>query len=83
MHPVTVDRLASAARDQLLVLYQLPTPTPEDAVSVQREVGWIECLEHFAARGELSHAGRVEAEKLIAASRDWVRELMGDPGPER
>ncbi len=48
--------------------------------SLVRERGWMEAVRHLAARGGLSHAGRVEAGKLVSASEDWLREQEGD-GP--
>lgn len=53
--------------------------------SLVRERGWMEAVKHLAARGGLSHTGRVEAGKLVAASEDWLREQRGDQnlGPGR
>lgn len=51
-----------------------------EAEAVMRERGWMEAVRHLAARGGLSHAGRVEAGKLLAASEDWLREQRGGPG---
>ncbi len=56
------------------------TPTDEtDRLAVMRERGWMEAVRHLAARGGLSHAGRAEAEQVLAASRDWLREQADKP----
>ena len=52
-----------------------------DREAVQREAGWMEAVRHLAARDGLTHAGRVEAGHLLAASRDWLREQGGGPAP--
>ena len=54
--------------------------TDREAVVLER--GWMEAVRHLTARGGLTHAGRVEADKLLAASRDWLREQRGDPAGE-
>ena len=56
------------------------TPTDgTDRLAVMRERGWLEAVRHLAARGGLSHAGRAEAEQLLAASRDWLGEQADSP----
>ncbi len=54
---------------------------PGDREAVMRERGWMEALSHLAARDGLTHAGRVEAGKLVAASMDWLREQRDEPAP--
>ena len=54
-------------------------PDPDDRLAVMRERGWMEALSHLAARDGLTHAGRVEAGKLVAASEDWLREQRDEP----
>ena len=63
-------------------LDDLSAERPADATdreAVDRERGWMEAVRHLAARGGLTHAGVVEADRLLAASRDWLREQRGDP----
>jgi hypothetical protein len=45
-----------------------------------RESGWMEAVAHLAALGGLSHAGLVEAETMLAASREWFAEVTGEEG---
>lgn len=49
-----------------------------DREAVMRERGWMEAITHLAVRGGLTHAGAVEADKLLDASRDWLREQRDD-----
>lgn len=63
---------------QRSVLAKLPHHTETDAESIQRESGWVEAIEHLTRRKCLNHAGLVEARKLVEASKDWVREYLGE-----
>ena len=70
-------QLAAEAQAQLANLHRLVPTDATDRESIKLEAGWVEAVRHFAERGELTHAGRVEAAKIVAASRDWVVEFTG------
>ena len=76
--PVPDHRLIDACVDHIATLTSLPAHDTTDRESLQRECGWVECLLHLAKHNGLSLAGRVEAQKLVAASRDWVVEYSGE-----
>jgi hypothetical protein len=71
-------RLIDDCAAQQAVLARLPHHTETDAEAIQRERGWMEAIEHLARRKGLSLAGLVEAQKLVAANRDWVQEYTAD-----
>jgi Family of unknown function (DUF6166) len=55
---------------------------PADAADRElaaREHGWMEALRHLAAQDGLNHAGAVEADKVVAASEEWLRDLRTEP----
>lgn len=69
--------------DQIATLTSLPAHDKTDLESIQREQGWVEAISHLTRRKGLSLAGQVEAQKLIAASRDWVVEFTGEASEGR
>ena len=75
-------RIIDACEVQLLALAQYRDATPDDAQLAEREIGCMETMIHLAKAGGLSHAGLVEAEKVVAASREWLADLTGN-GRER
>ena len=76
-------QLAAEAQAQLAHLNKLVPADATDRESIKLEAGWLECVRHFAERGELTHAGKVEAAKIIAASREWVAEFAGEASEGR
>ena len=77
--PTPVPPLARRIDRQLAALAEHPADDATDRLAVMRERGWLEAVRHFVARGELTHAGQVEAGQFAAASEDWLREQRGEP----
>lgn len=76
--------LAARAEAVRAALADAKVSDPEDRLAVARERGWLEAVAHLARHAGLSHAGRVEAEQMIAASDDWLRDrTVEDPPPAR
>ena len=77
-------RLIAEAAAQVVRIRALPCADATDHKSIEREAGFIEAIGHLAKNKGLSLAGQVEAQKLLAASRDWVREFSReDQGHDR
>ena len=76
--PVPDHRLIDDLTAQIGVVEKLPHTCERDAESVATEVAWLKALAHMAKRNGLTHAGREEARKILAASKDWVKEYLGE-----
>lgn len=77
--PARVPPLARRIDRHLAALAAHRGEDETERLAVMRERGWQEAVRHFAALGELTHVGRAEAEKLVAASVEWLREQRGEP----
>lgn len=76
-----LSRRAEALRERM---GEYPAADLAELQGLERERGWLEAVAHLSRHGGLSHAGQVEARKMVAASGDWFRELAAwDDGPER
>lgn len=73
-----VPPLARRIDRHLAELAAHPSDDATERLAVMRERGWMEAVRHFVARGELTHAGQVEAGKLASTSEEWLREQRGD-----
>ena len=71
-------QLAAEAQAQLAEIKTLLAGGATDRQSAQLVAGWVEAIRHFAERGESTHAGKVEAAKILAAHRDWFVEVAGE-----
>ena len=76
--PVPDHKLIDDLTTQIGVVEKLPHHDERDAESVAIELGWLKALQHMAKRNGLTHAGREEARKIVAASKDWVKEYLGE-----
>lgn len=76
--PVPDHKLIDDLTAQIGVVEKLPHTTERDAESVATERAWLVALRHMAQRHGLTHAGKEEARKILAASKDWVREYLGE-----
>jgi hypothetical protein len=72
----SLSRKATALRERM---GEFQPGNPDDLRSIERERGWLEAVAHLAKHGGLSHAGRVEAGKMVAASGEWFEGVTAEP----
>lgn len=74
-------QLAGRAAD-LLARFDTVVPADGDALcELFKERGWVEALKQLGERGMLTPAGVAEANRILAASDEWVDGLETDEAP--